>query len=78
MKFAYYESPIGIIKISTDEKSLLGLDFVSQKENDYSESDLILEALKELDEYFKGKRKEFNLNLFLNGTDFQKKYGGSL
>lgn len=73
MKFAYYESEIGLIKISADETSVLGLDFVSEKENGTSDSEVLSEALKELHEYFKGKRKEFNLKLFLDGTDFQKR-----
>lgn len=73
MKFAYYESEIGVIKISADETSVLGLDFVAEKENGASTSEVISETLKQLDEYFKGKRKAFNLNLFLDGTDFQKR-----
>lgn len=74
MKFAYYESEIGLIKISADESSVLGLDFVDEKEKgDSKDSDVLSEVLKQLNEYFKGKRKEFNLNLFLDGTDFQKK-----
>ncbi|MFL0252199.1 methylated-DNA--[protein]-cysteine S-methyltransferase [Clostridium neuense] len=73
MKFAYYESEIGLIKISADEDNVLGLDFVAEKDKEASESELLSETLKELHEYFKGKRKEFNLNLFLDGTDFQKK-----
>lgn len=73
MKFAYYESKIGLIKISADEDNVLGLDFVAEKDKEASESELLSETLKELHEYFKGKRKEFNLNLFLDGTDFQKK-----
>lgn len=74
MKFAYYESEIGLIKISADETSVLGLDFVDEKEKGASkDSEVLSETLKQIDEYFKGKRKEFNLNLFLDGTDFQKK-----
>lgn len=74
MKFDYYESEIGLIKISADETSVIGLDFVDEREkSDSKYSEVLSEALKELHEYFKGERKEFNLNLFLDGTDFQKK-----
>ncbi len=31
------------------------------------------EAVKQVDEYFRGKRKEFSLRLILEGTEFQKK-----
>jgi methylated-DNA-[protein]-cysteine S-methyltransferase len=30
------------------------------------------ECLRQLDEYFKGKRKKFSVPLLLDGTDFQK------
>ena len=41
----------------------------------YQEKDtkLLLEAKKQLEEYFEGKRKEFNLPLKQEGTEFQKK-----
>jgi methylated-DNA-[protein]-cysteine S-methyltransferase len=42
------------------------------------ESPLIKEAAKQLDEYFNKKRKNFNLPLILNGTDFQKKIWNAL
>ena len=41
----------------------------------YQEKDtkLLLKAKKELEEYFEGKRKEFDLPLEQEGTEFQKK-----
>ena len=41
----------------------------------YQEKDtkLLLEAKKELEEYFQGKRKKFDLPLEQEGTEFQKK-----
>ncbi|MCL2808440.1 MAG: methylated-DNA--[protein]-cysteine S-methyltransferase [Treponema sp.] len=38
-----------------------------------SETPLIKETAKQLDEYFNGKRKVFDLPLNANGTEFQKK-----
>ena len=35
--------------------------------------DLLTETRKQLQEYFDGKRKEFNLPILLRGTEFQKK-----
>ncbi len=35
--------------------------------------DLLTETRKQLEEYFDGKRKEFNLPILLRGTEFQKK-----
>jgi len=37
----------------------------------YSETSLIKNAAKQLDEYFNKKRKDFNFPLVLHGTDFQ-------
>lgn len=34
---------------------------------------LILQTKQQLDEYFKGHRQDFNIPLYLMGTDFQKK-----
>ena len=43
--------------------------------SDYQEKDtkLLLEAKKQLEEYFEGKRKVFDLPLKQEGTEFQKK-----
>ena len=39
----------------------------------YSESEVLDELEKQLNEYFSGTRKEFSLPLMPDGTDFQKK-----
>lgn len=38
-----------------------------------NESEIIIETKKQLNEYFKGIRKEFDLPLLFVGTEFQKK-----
>lgn len=70
---AYYFSPIGRIKLSADDSSITGLDFIDENEGTDDENlpEVLTEALSQLDEYFRGKRKEFNLKLKLNGTEFQ-------
>lgn len=45
----------------------LQLDYENKK------SDLIVKTKIELEEYFKGKRKKFDIPVKLKGTDFQKK-----
>jgi len=40
---------------------------------EFKETPLIKKTYSELDEYFCGKRKTFDIPLFLDGTDFQKK-----
>lgn len=67
---SYYDSPIGLIKITANENAIIGLDFVYKKTKE-EENDLIIICKKQLDEYFKGERTEFDLNIHLNGTEFQ-------
>jgi len=70
----YYKSPLGPIEIVGDLDSILSLVFVEDMLPGSGELPFCLKAcLKQIDEYFKGKRKEFLLNLEPQGTDFQKR-----
>ena len=67
----YYESPIGFLEVQTTEGGLRAVSFtleksVVEKENIYNQL-----AVKQLDEYFKNERTEFDIPLDLEGTDFQ-------
>lgn len=75
---AYYNSPIGYIQILGNEHSIISLDFIDEINNDEKRNDLLNTCITELDEYFKGKRRSFSLNLLLDGTDFQKKVWNAL
>ena len=68
----YYETSVGIIRILCDENYVLEVGFSSEKEKNADGSIVLDNALKQIDEYFKGKRKLFDLPLYFNGTDFQK------
>jgi methylated-DNA-[protein]-cysteine S-methyltransferase len=68
----YYKSPIGTIRIQYSDRGLSALTF---EKNDISPTGYypeLEECKKQLDEYFAGKRREFNIPHDLNGTDFQK------
>ena len=74
-----YESPIGKIKIEADEQNITQISFVTTAElNNVCKkeikpaNDIVKECKKQLQEYFEGKRKEFNIKYKLNGTEFQK------
>jgi methylated-DNA-[protein]-cysteine S-methyltransferase len=71
----YYHSPIGWIEIEADSTSLLSLKFLENDEKAFlrSRSRLIVFIVKQIDEYFKDKRKVFELPFHMNGTDFQMK-----
>ncbi|MBU5483224.1 methylated-DNA--[protein]-cysteine S-methyltransferase [Clostridium sp. MSJ-11] len=76
--YGYYHSPIGILEIICSEDKLLSV-MVIDKEKPRSESNLILEnTIIQLDEYFNGNRKEFDLKISLEGTDFQKQIWSEL
>jgi|TARA_B100001971_G_C18250214_1_gene577559 methylated-DNA-[protein]-cysteine S-methyltransferase len=70
----YYKSPLGPIEIVGAQDNILFLGFVEDMLQGDAELPFCLKAcLKQIDEYFKWKRKEFLLNLEPLGTDFQKR-----
>jgi len=76
---AYYRSEIGLIKIIGIEEGILSLDFVEKGSMGSSEIPPCLErCVEQIDEYFIGKRREFSVNLLLQGTDFQERVWNQL
>ena len=73
----YLNSPIGYLKISASDDGITGVDFVT-KAGKKTENNHTKRAVKQLKEYFSGKRKTFNLNLEPTGTLFQKKVWNAL
>ncbi len=70
---AYYQSEIGLIEISGTEHGLKSLNFVDQKSGEAVSVDPALEeCVAQLDQYFKGTRKDFSLKLAPEGTEFQQ------
>ncbi len=73
MHKAYYNSPIGVIELVSDESSILELSFVEESGETHDNAPAILNnALTQIDEYFKGTRKVFDLKLCTRGTAFQE------
>lgn len=71
---AYFDSPLGLLKIYSNNSFVYSVEFVREKEDDgESYSEPINECINQLKEYFEGRREEFNLKLFIAGTEFQKK-----
>ena len=68
----YFKSPIGTIEISASKNGITRVDFIESQEVSSSVPDRLCECIKQLNEYFEGTRREFNLKLFLDGTKFQK------
>lgn len=68
-----YQSPVGNILIKEESNELTQITFSNNKNIKNSESKLIQVCIKQLEEYFAGKRKVFDLPLKQKGTDFQQR-----
>ena len=70
-----YDTEIGRIKISEKDEKIIGLVFSDyKKENEIEkETELIKKAYTQLEEYLSGKRTEFDIEIEMIGTEFQKK-----
>ena len=69
----YFKSPLGPIEICGKRDSILSVDFVEDLLPGDADLPFCLKTcLKQIDEYFRGKRKAFLLKLDPQGTDFQK------
>ena len=77
MYYCYLETPIGELLVAGDSDGLSLVGFPKGSMRREPEPDWIFnekplaEACRQLDEYFAGERREFELPLNLNGTEFQ-------
>ena len=68
----YYSSPVGLLKIQCSEDKLVLIHFVDEAGLENDETELLGKTITQLDEYFNGKRKEFDLPLGQKGSAFQQ------
>ena len=73
-----WKSPIGVLKLCEENGSLTHLDLTEEKpEGAFApgvrHSDFLYEAYIRIQEYFAGKRQEFDLPVNPAGTEFQKR-----
>ncbi len=72
MKYFYdFETPLGKLYIGADDEFITNIGF-SKISAEKRETLLIKEAFRQLNEYFNGKRRDFDLPIKTEGTDFQK------
>ena len=74
---SYFETPIGFLQILASEEfihSILFVDSVAESQP----NKVTLKAQHQLEEYFQGKRLEFDLPLDAGGTKFQQSVWQSL
>lgn len=87
IKTRRYESPCGILMLGSFDDKLCLCDWQVEKHRDHVDrrlkrmlnaefeegtSEVIDKAIKQLDEFFAGQRKIFDIPLLFVGTDFQK------
>lgn len=82
MKIGYdtYHSPIGLIHVVVDEKGIRKVALTEEEWQKYKvklgeirkNSKLCRDAIQQLDEFFQRKRREFDVSLSIEGTEFQK------
>jgi methylated-DNA-[protein]-cysteine S-methyltransferase len=75
----YYHSPLGIIRICGTDRFVSEVHFMSEEEIALSDMrpsillpDVMNDCLEQLIEYFQGKRKNFTVPVYQDGTDFQQ------
>ena len=73
MKYAFYESRIGIIKFAYDKK-IESISLVEKADDLSEKTSATNKVFGQIDEYLKGERKKFTIYdlLEIRGTDFQK------
>jgi len=69
---ANYNSPIGNLVVISNQQSILECNFQNKKKQSKEIPRILERALKQLDEYFKGERRKFDLDLSPSGTEFQE------
>lgn len=75
------ESPVGTLKLVASAAALVAVLWEHERPNRVklaplkhaSQQPILLEAERQLREYFSGTRTEFDLPIELNGTEFQKR-----
>ncbi|MBQ2412036.1 MAG: methylated-DNA--[Anaerotignum sp.] len=78
-KIFFYETPVGKLCVGEEDGVIVRTTW-SKIPTEYvlEETELILQCKMQLDEYFRGERKTFDLPLAPKGTDFQKKVWNAL
>lgn len=71
-------SPAGPLCVKEEGGRITGIEFGGRCPDDASDGPVLLEAERQLAEYFAGKRKAFDLPTAVSGTAFQRAVWGAL
>ncbi|WP_339719171.1 methylated-DNA--[protein]-cysteine S-methyltransferase [uncultured Paraglaciecola sp.] len=67
----YLDSKFGTLEVCADQEGITSIGFVKDNVKATNSSKLTQQAVTQLEEYFAGKRTQFDLNLNPRGTEFQ-------
>jgi len=78
----YYQSPLGIIRIKGTDQYISEVHFMDDDEEPSSQSEqlspLLIQCVEELIQYFNGQRRQFEIPVSQNGSDFQRRVWNEL
>lgn len=79
MPQAYHQTPLGVFEITEEDGYIVSVYSLDEEHELVApETPLLQRAADQLDEYFAGKRKSFDLPLKQYGSDFQQKVWNQL
>lgn len=67
------DSPLGALLVTEEDGAITEITWLGDGEGGADETEVLIEARRQLDEYFAGDRSVFDLPLAPNGTEFEKK-----
>ncbi|MBP7990257.1 MAG: methylated-DNA--[protein]-cysteine S-methyltransferase, partial [Sediminibacterium sp.] len=80
--YAYYDSPVGVLKIGGTEQYITEISFAAKEtepaHNNTEPTPLLHACTEQLIEYFLGTRQVFDIPYHQSGTEFQEKVWAKL
>jgi methylated-DNA-[protein]-cysteine S-methyltransferase len=73
METAYVKTPLGTARIMGDDNGISEISILNEGEISKKIPVVLKEAIKQLNDYFAGKRIDFDFKLNPKGTEFQQK-----
>ena len=78
MDMAYFATPNGIAKVFGDENGITAISILQNGEVSLVIPEILKESINQLNEYFDGKRNNFDFIINPKGTEFQCKVWNEL
>jgi len=84
--YSWVKSPVGRLQLIASDEGLAGLLWANERpsplrsslDSEDNDNAILVEAARQLDEYFDGRRKHFALTLDFTGTPFQRQVWDAL